>query len=211
MGLRLAPQGQPVVAQPALDALEAAGAEQPGEQPVPLGGVGAQERLELTLGKQGNLAELVEVHPQQPGEQVTGLVEPAAERHPGVVHPFGDADFRLLAGQPGATLLGPVPGGGADHSEAAVGQRDVQLDPRREPSWGLVGSQPPGVVAVAGDGAVQGEAHGVEDAGLPGAGGTGEQEEAGIGQGVEVDLGGLDERAEGGDREPVETHQPARR
>ena len=55
-------QVEPSVAQPALDLLEPLGAEQLLEQPVPVLGASAQERLEAALGEHRDLGELGEVH-----------------------------------------------------------------------------------------------------------------------------------------------------
>ena len=74
---------------------------------------------------------------------------------------------------------------------------------------GLVGPEPLGALPVAGHLAVEGEADRVEDGGLAGAGGAGEQEQAGFGERVEVDRDPLRERAEGLDLKAVEAHQPA--
>ena len=65
------------------------------------------------------------------------------------------------------------------------------------------------VCAVAGDLAVEGEADGVEHAGLAGAGVAGEQEQPTRREVVEVDRDGLDERTERGDLELVQPHQRA--
>ena len=75
------------------------------------------------------------------------------------------------------------------------------------PAWSR--AQPLGGRAVAGDVAVEREADGVEDAGLAGAGRPAEQEQAGVGERVEVD--GRPVSANGpnaGDLELVEPHRP---
>ncbi len=64
--------------QPALDVGEPAGVEQALEQrPAPLG-VGPQEVRELALRQQHHLAELGQGEPEQPADQVPGLVQPGA-------------------------------------------------------------------------------------------------------------------------------------
>ena len=102
-GLGPAAQREPAVAQPALDLLEPPGAEQLLEQPVPLLGPGPQERLEPALRQHRDLGELGEVHADQAGDQVAGLVEAAGQRHPGAVDALGDR-----APRPAAVVV-PVP------------------------------------------------------------------------------------------------------
>ena len=116
----------PAVPQPALDVLEPAGAEQLLEQPVPLLGPGAEERLEPALRQHRHLGELGDVHADQAGDQVAGLVEAARQRLPGAVDPLGDRDGGLLRGGARAALLGPLPRGRADDPEPASRQRRLQ-------------------------------------------------------------------------------------
>ena len=122
-GLGGAAQRQPPVAEPALDLLEAAGAEELLEQLVPLVGASPQEGLEAALGQHRDLGELGDVHARQPGHQVTGLVEPGgqgARQAPSTRSSMRDRG--LLGGQAGAALLGALPRRGADDPEPATGQ-----------------------------------------------------------------------------------------
>ena len=61
-----AAQGEPAVAQPALDVLEPPGAEQLLQQLVPLLGARPQEGLEPALRQHRDLGELGDVHADQP-------------------------------------------------------------------------------------------------------------------------------------------------
>ena len=180
-------QCHPAVAEPALDVLEPPGAEEALQQLVALLGLGAQERLEASLGQHRHLGELREVHPDEVGHQVPGLVEATGQRGPGPGDPLGDRHGRLLSGRARAALLRTLPRRRADDPEPASGQGRLQGDGRGHPRRGLVAAQPLGDASVAGDVAVQREADGVEDAGLAGARGAGEQEQPGVGEPVEVD------------------------
>ena len=199
-------QVEPPVAEPALDLLEPLGAEELLEQPVPILGGCAKERLEAALRQHRHLGELREVHAHQRGHQVTGLVEPRGEGHPGAVGAFADHYRGLLLSGAGTALLGARPGRGADDAEPPAGEGRVELHAGWCVGGSLVGPQPPGVVALAGDRAVKGEAHGVEHAGLAGPGGSRQQEQTGCAQGVEVDRRGVGERTERRHRQAVQPH-----
>ena len=93
----------------------------------------------------------------------------------------------LLGRRAGAALLGAGPGRGAVDAEPAARQRGLEHDARDHVVAGVVGAQPLGAGAIAGDVAVEREADGVEDAGLAGAGRAAEQEQPRVGQRVEVD------------------------
>jgi hypothetical protein len=202
------------IAQPALGAVEAAGLEHLLEQGVALLRACPQEGLEPALRQQCDLAELGERHADEPGHEVPGLVEAGAERVPGigavVARPtLGDDDAGLLRGGALAAALGSCPGGGAVDPEPATRQRRLEDDPRGDVGGRVVGAQPLGRGAVAGHVAVEGEADGVEDAGLPRTRGTAEQEQARVGERVEVDACGLRERTERDHLEFVKPHVDA--
>ena len=72
----------------------------------------------------------------------------------------------------------------------------------------MVAAEVPSRVPVARDVAVETEADRVEHTRLAGAGVTRQQEQATLGELVEVHVDGVHERAEGGDRQLVQPHQP---
>ena len=206
VGLGLLAEGEAALAQPLLDVLEAAGAEELLEDLVTVLGAGSQEGLELALRQHRDLAELVEVETNEVADEVAGLVEPGRAGRPGAVDALADRDGGLLGGHAGAAELGALPGGRARDPEPAAGQRRLERDLGGDSGLGLVGAQPLGGAAVAGHVAVQREADGVEHAGLAGPRGAAEQEQPGRRQGVEVDVDGAAERAERGDPQVVEPH-----
>ena len=91
----------------------------------------------------------------------------------------------------------------------AAAERRLELDLGRGARRGVIRAQPPGLAALAGDPAVQGEPDGVEQRGLARARLAVQQEQPGGGQVVEADLHGAAERAERGHAQPVRAHQPA--
>jgi hypothetical protein len=213
------------IAQPPLRAVEAPCPEHLLEQCVALLRAGAEECLEPSLREHRHLAELRQGHPDQPGDEVAGLVEAGAEWLPDVLamvdrvvavdRPgpvLGDHDASLLAGGAGAALLGADPCRRAVDAEPTTGQGHLEHDARDDVGSGVVGAEPLGDRAVAGDVAVEGEAHCVEDARLPGARRAAQEEQAGVGQRVEVDGDRVGERAEADDLEVVQPHDepPAR-
>jgi hypothetical protein len=97
--------------QPPLDLLEAARPEQPLQHLVPLVRLRPQERLEASLGEHRHLGELADVHPEQVGHQVTGLVEPVGQVEPVTVDLLLEVDLCLLGDGAAAALLRPLPRG----------------------------------------------------------------------------------------------------
>ena len=126
------------IAQPALDVVEATGLEDLLEQRLPLLGARPEEGLEPALREHRDLAELGQRHPDQPGDEVAGLVEPGAERLPlaavlavGVAGAaLGDDHPGLLGRGAGAALLGARPGGRAVDAEPPARQRGLEDDAR---------------------------------------------------------------------------------
>ena len=110
-GLGAAVQLAGVLPQPALHVLEPLGAEQLLEQPVAFLGPGPQEGLEAALGQHRDLAELRHRHPDQAGDQVPGLVHPVGQRDPRLVDVLLEQHVGLLGGVAGAALLRALPGG----------------------------------------------------------------------------------------------------
>ena len=77
-----------------------------------------QERLEPALRQHRHLGELGAGHPEQPGHQLSGLVETVGEGHPLTGALLLDDDVGLHPGRAGAATLGSVPRGGAGEPEA---------------------------------------------------------------------------------------------
>ena len=73
----------------------------------------------------------------------------------------------------------------------------------------MIRAQPPGLAALAGNPAVQGEPDGVQQRGLARARLAVQQEQPRAGQLLEADLYRAAERAERGHAQPVRAHQPA--
>jgi hypothetical protein len=207
-GLAAPPEVDAAVDQPALHLLEPAGAEQPLQHRMPLRRGRPQERLEPALRQHRHLGELRAGHPEQPGHQLSGLVEPVGQRDPLTPALLLDDDVGLHPGGAGAATFGAVPRGGAGEPEGARADARPQHHPRLRLRICVVAAQVARTVPVAGDLAVEREADRVEHAGLAGPGVAGQQEQAAGRELVEVDVHGVDERAEGRDRQLVQAHQP---
>ncbi|CAM5436931.1 hypothetical protein SCALM49S_04264 [Streptomyces californicus] len=120
--------------------------------------------------------------------------------------------LRLLHGEALAPLLGARLGGAPGDFQAAAADGEFELDLGRQAGGRVVAAQGrAGALAGAGDRSVEGEADGVQDGGLARAGGPVEEEEAGGGEGVEVDFLGGAERAEGRDAQAVQSHRDTSR
>ncbi len=196
-----------------LDGGEAAGVEEPAEEPAARLGVRAQEAREVALRQQHDLAELVAAHADELGQLLADLLVRLAEGVPaalGVVS--AQPALRLLHGEALAPLLGARLGGAPGDFQAAAADGEFELDLGRQAGGRVVAAQGrAGALAGAGDRSVEGEADGVQDGGLARAGGPVEEEEAGGGEGVEVDFLGGAERAEGRDAQAVQSHRDTSR
>ena len=208
VGLAPAPKRRPAIDEPPLHLLEPAGAEETLQDGVAFGRGCAQERLEPSLRQHGHLGELGAGHAEQPTDELPGLVEAVRQGGPPAGELLLDHDVCLHPGGAGPAALGTVPGGRTGEPEGAVADAEKQHHQWLGLRVCVVAAQVAGAVPVTRHLAVEGEAHAVQDAGLAGAGVTGQQEHASTGELVEVDLHGVDERAERGHRERVQPHQP---
>ncbi len=184
-------------------------------QPAARLGVGAQEAREVALGQQDDLAELFAAHPEQLGDLLADLLVGAAEVLPGAGRGvvLAQPALRLVQGRAGTPLLGALPGRLPGDLQPASGDGQFQADLGARAGSGVVAAQRESLAGLpgAGHGAVQRVADGVEDGGLPGAGGAVQQEQSGCRQFVEVDALGAAEGSEGRDVEPVQPHRATSR
>lgn len=191
-----------------LDGGEAAGVEEPPEQPAACLGAGPQELGELPLRQQHHLAELVAAHAEELFDLLADLLVGAAQRGPVLAVVLAQPTLRLVLGRAGAAFLRPVLFGPPGDLQAAAARGEFEGDLGGGLGGRVVAAQTvPGVLADAGHGGVEGVADRVEDGGLARSGGAVQEEDAGAGQGVEVDLLGFREGAEGGDLESVQPHR----
>src|SRR5699024_6160442 len=95
---------------------------------------------------------------------------------------------------------------GALDAEAPGAEGELEFDARGIPGRGQLAAQLGRGPAWAGDRVEEREAEGVEDRRLPGAGGSGDEEDPVLGDGVEVDGLTVAERAEALDDEAMGTH-----
>jgi hypothetical protein len=200
-------RGRPALDQPGLRPLQQLGAEQSLQQrPLDLG-PGGEEAGELALRQQHGLHELGVGQPDRPGDLVLDVAE--------VVRDQLTAVDRVRAGQPvqvhghvcrsgaGTSLLRPVVARRPpDPVPAALGLED-QLHHRLGAGRRMVGLQPFQHGRTLRRLAVQGEADGIQDGGLAGAGRALDQEQPGIAEPGQIQLGPLGERADGGHAQPV--------
>ena len=201
--------GLAAAGEPLLHRVEPVGAEQPLQQLGPVAGVGVQEPRELALRQQHDLEELVGGHPHQVGDLGVRLPYPGGDGVPGSAGELLEQHLRLLGRGAGPAKLGAflLRLAGDPHPPAA--ERRLELDLGRRARRGVIRAQPPGLAALAGHPAVQGEPDGVKQRGLARPGLAVQQEQPGEGQVVEADLHGAAERAERGHAQPVRAHQPA--
>ena len=197
----------PAPDQPPLDRGEPTRVEKALEQCPPLLGVGSQELGKLALWQQRDLAELRQRQAEEQTDELAGLLVSGGQGVPRAVAQLGHADRRVDVDVAEAALLGSLVGRRAGHLKATTPQRDLEDDLRDGVGRGMVAAQRsrrPDARHLA----VEGEAHSVEDRGLAGAGGAGEQEQPVSGQRLEVDLLGAGERTERRHRQAVQAHQP---
>ena len=201
-----------MVAQPRLDPLEAAGAEQPRQQPLSLARSSARRnawnRPCGSIATWQNWSRFIPSRPETRSPASSSrLVRARPTRRPTRSTSVTRA---WLAGRRRCRASWGAPRRGSGRTGTRRPPTlTLERHPRCEPRRRLVGAQAAGVLPVAGHRAVQREADGVEHARLPGAGGAGQQEQPGGGELVEVDLRGVDEGPEGRDRQLVEPHQPS--
>ncbi len=201
-------QGGGGLAQPLLHGREPVGAEEPLEQGAARLGVGAQEGGEVTLGEEHQLGELLEAQPQDVVEDQRRLVDAGGHRHPVAPAQLPDEHPGLLRRGARAAPLRALPRGRPRHLEPPPAGGELAHHLGCDPLTRVVAAQP-AALARARDGAVEREAHRVEDARLARPGRPVQQEQPVRRQGVEVDLGGTRERTERGDPQPVDPHPAA--
>ena len=193
---------------------KALGTEQALQQLQTVGRLGAQERREVPLRQHDHARELVPVHAQDVGDLGAGLIIPARFLHPRAVDAFAQQRVGLLDREavpaPGARL---VPRGRAGDFEVPALGREFAGDARLGGGLRVVAAQPLSVLAGPGNRSVEGEADGVQDAGLARAGGAVQQEQPVCAQAVEVDPLRAGKRAERGNLQAVDPHRdtPSRR
>lgn len=200
--------GPAALAEQGLDGGEAAGVEEPAEQAAAGRLVGAQELRELPLREQHDLAELLAAHAEQLLDLLADLLVGAAERLPALAGVLTQSALGLVLGGARAAFLRAFLFGPPGDLQPASARGEFEGDLGRGVGGGVVAAQAgAGGLAGAGYGTVEGVADGVEHGGLPGAGGSVQQEDAGAGQGVEIDLLGFGEGSEGGHGQAVQPHR----
>ena len=206
--LQLRVCGLAPVVEPVLDAREAVGAEEAFEHRLALAAVCPQERRELALGQEHDLAELVARHPEQGVELAARLVGTRGQGDPlvaGGLQLLNGARRRIL-GDALAAQLRPLLRRPPHDPQPPPAQRDLQLDLRAHARIGVVRAQASVARSRARHLPVEREADRVEQGGLARARVAVQQEEAGLAQGVEVDLLAGGERLEGGEAQAVQAH-----
>ncbi len=197
--------------QPVLDVGEAAGVEQPLQQAAAILRGGPQEGGELALGQHHHLGELLEAEADHVVDHLGHLVEPRAPVDPLAARQLLQEHLRLDGGLPVTPALGPAERGAAGDPQPTAGRGEFELHLRDHVGGGVVAAQRAARTrARAGHGGIQGEADGVEDAGLAGAGGAVDQVQPGWSQLVETHLLGAGERAERGHPQLVQPHATPR-
>ncbi len=189
-----------------LDVGEALGGEQPLEHGTTVFGARPQEPREVALGEHHDLVELLRGHVQVFLEQRIGFGGSGGAGHPRAVDELLDQRLRGVFARAGTP---PARQGlaGLTHDPVAPGsERHLEANLRGDRSGGVMRPQATGQTG-ARNLAEQGERDRVEHGGLSRSGRSVQQEEAGIGEPIEVDRLGFGERAERGERQRVESHQ----
>ncbi|CAI9388341.1 hypothetical protein MICABA_03029 [Microbacterium sp. T2.11-28] len=190
-------------------ALEAPRAEQRPQERLTFAGGGEQEAREPVLREEDHLLELLGVEPQDLVEQQADLSRLGRLPDPDVA----DELFQLrpwgLGRHPPAALGGAVVLGRAGDAQAPVARGELQAHLGRVAEEAVVGAQPPLTALVARHGAVEGEAHPVEDARLARSGAPRDEEDPVAVERVEVDALMLAERSEARHVEAVQLHADA--
>ena len=190
----------------ALVLLEAPRAEQGAQQRLALVVLCEQEAREPVLSEQDHLQELLLVQPQDLVEQHADV--PRAGRaalHAPSTHSNMRASVRL-GRRAAAAALEPVELGRALDAPSAAAGGELEHDLGGVARLAVVAAQALLALFVARHVAVEREADGVEDAGLARSRAPGDEEDALVGEGVEVDGLPVTERTEALDLEAVDPH-----
>ena len=143
------------------------------------------------------------------GATVIGLARAGGDGAPRAAVGLLEQELGLLGGGPAAPPLGALLLGLAGDAHPAAAHGRLELDLGRRAGRRVIRAQPPGLAALAGNPAVQGEPDRVQQRGLARAGLAVQQEQARAGQVIEAHLDGAAERTERGHTQPVRAHQPA--
>ena len=189
-------------------------AEQRSQHPLPIGVARQQKLREAVLGEKDHLQELLVRQAHHLIDRVAHISRSRCVPDPPLsarrvrFEPFQQRVGRD-DGHAGAAALGALvvrrPGDAPPVGAGAELQRDLG----RVVGYAVVTAQTPFAAVVARNGAVEGEADGIEDAGLARPGSPGNNEHAGGSEGVEVDILPLAEGAESLDLDPVDPHARA--
>ena len=186
---------------------EALGSEQPAQQLAAVVAGGDEELLELALGEQDDLSELVGVQPHDVVQAPLDVPDLGFEHLPLAAAELLQLRGRLHEGGALAAALRPLVGRAAGDPVARVRDGELQAD-----LAGLVGAEEVGTDAdlrtalVARHRAEQRVADRVEDGGLACPGASGDQEDPVAAEGVEIHPLGAAEGPETGDGDVVDPH-----
>ena len=171
--------------------------------------IGLEELRKLALGQQHDLGELCAVQPQLALDDLGDFILPVAERRPCPITLLLQVRRGLLRRHPLAPLLGALVRRRSSDAVPRSLEREFQRDLGLRVGVREVGVQACCVGVVPRDRAVQREGDGIQHGALAGAGGAFQQEEATLGEKVEVDRLLFGERTDGSQRQAVESHQAA--
>ncbi len=158
---------------------------------------GPQEGREVTLGEQHDLGELVQTHPERLPESVADVVSARRNgRPPAVRRPFLEPDLAADRRETRASLLGPLVIRRSDDPQPPPAHGELKLDLGHVVRRRVVAAQRLTRGPQTGHPPIQREADRVEQAGLAAARGTVDEEDAGVGKIVKVDVDTVRERPE---------------
>src|SRR5690606_30376265 len=181
--------------------------EQPPQQRLAFLAVGEQEIGEPVLGEQDHLQELLLAELQDLLERVGDVDDTRGAADPHPVDELLEQSGRCLRRHSAAALGRALVGRGTSHAEAPGDRAELHDDLGRIVGVAVVTAQALLTAVVAGYTAVQAEADSVQDAGFARTGAPGDQEDAVVGEDVELDdLAGA-ERPEPLDLESMQLHQ----